>query len=98
MIGQTFKQQGHGAVVAPLVAEIAQLVEQVAFRLAGDTRVVCISALFILFAMTGSAGLYPLRHGVGYINRGNPGGDCVVGKKQKSDQDNSYHCVLYPFV
>ncbi|KAG1523964.1 hypothetical protein G6F50_018567 [Rhizopus delemar] len=55
----------HGAVLAPVIAEIQQLVIQVFLRLAGQARVVAVGAGPALRPMTGRTGRDPGRHGVG---------------------------------
>src|SRR5687768_10486881 len=95
-IRQVFQQKGHGPVVTPPISKVAQLVEKIAFRFTRDTRVVRISPRFILGAVAGSTGFYPLGYRVGSVNRGNIGGKGRRRKKQACNQNKTSHSG--PFI
>lgn len=70
-IRQARQQVRHGPVLAPVVAEIEQLVVEVFLRLAGQARVITVGAGAALLAVTGRTGRHPGRHGAGlqYLGR-----------------------------
>jgi hypothetical protein len=68
-IGQVRDHVGHDRVLAPAVAEVHQLVVEVAGRFAGNAREVFGAVRRVGARMAGRAGKQALRHGVGQHGR-----------------------------
>ena len=85
-VGQWVHHLGHQAVVAAAVAEVEQLVVEVACGLAGDARVVAIGCGAALGAMAGGAGLHALGQCV-FKCRG-LGGLCAGGAPAQGGQQD----------
>ncbi len=55
-VGKMIKQVSHQWILAPAVAEIGELVEQIALRLAGDARIKAVAGGAAFLAVAGGAG------------------------------------------
>ena len=101
LIGQTFQQQRHRPVMTPAIAKITQLIEKIAFRFAGYTRVVRISSLLILWTMADNTGFTRSAIVSGALAAGISAARAACALNNKEDQKESFHenprsCCVFP--
>jgi hypothetical protein len=87
-VRQRVHQAGHQAVVAAAVAEVEQLVVQVARWLAREARVKAVGAGAAFLAVTGAAGQRALRHAVFEYGDRREGAGCG---RQQQGRENASH-------
>ena len=80
-VRQRLQQAGHQGIVAAPIAQVDELVVEVARRFAGDARVIAVRPGTAFFAMAAGAGQGALGHGV-FKRGGGSGGGSVRGAAQ----------------